>query len=159
MRAGNWDLLGEIAEDVDPETQAAVAAAAVKAGRWDWLTEHVSDLDLGEYACDVAIAAYQAGQKPLAISMTEDVLDTAQAQRLARVALENGDAEFLVILSDNLDDDFLGEACIALANADRWAEAAELAVSVPEDVQSRLLQMALEHGDWEIIDRLDALLR
>ena len=159
LRAGNWDLLGEIAEEADPETQAAVAAAAVKAGRWDWLTEHVSDLDLGEYACDVAIAAYQAGQKPLAISMTEEVLDTAQAQRLARVALENADVEFLVALSDNLDDDFLEETCVALANANCWDAAAELAEHAQEDVQAQLLQMAVEHGDWEIIDRLDALLR
>ena len=156
----DWEWLGEHAGQFDGPTQRLVAKAAMQAENWDWLSGCAGQMELGELAAEIAGTALRAGEKSLAAQLVRGGgMEDAQTAAMAMEAARDGDAEFIGMIADTLNVGVMGEICAVLARAQRWEDAERFCAGLGAEKLEMLMEIAIDMGDFDAVDRMDALLR
>lgn len=156
---GDWTWLGEHVQQFDGATQRRVAKAAMQAENWDWLSACAEQIELGEIAAEVAGTARRSGSKELAALLVRYDMENAQIKALASEAAADGDVEFIEMIADVLSEETLTDCCTGMARAGQWENIERLSGRLSSEVVEALMETAIEMGDFEAIDRMDALLK
>lgn len=159
IEEGNWSWLGEHAETFEPEVQRKVALAAVENAHWDWLSARVELLDLGDDAAGIASAARLAGEGVLAAQLARLNAEDAWIAALAMDAAEEGDCAFVEMIADVLSAETVGDCCAELVRKNGWDCLDQLADRLDVHGMEKLMELAIELGDFDAVDRMDAMLR
>lgn len=156
---GNWSWLGEHAEAFEPAVQRKVALAAVENGRWDWLSARVEQLDLGDAAAEIAYAARLNGEKTLAAQLVRQNADKNWIVTLAMDAAEEGDCAFVEMIAEVLSAETIGDCCAELVRQEGWDCLEPLMERLDVHGMEKLMELAIELGDFDAVDRMDAMIR
>lgn len=156
---GDWIWLGENAEAFEPAVQCRIARAAAEHSRWDWLSARVEQLDLGDEAAQIAAAARADGEKTLAAQLVRQNSEAVWITALAKDAAAEGDSEFIEMIADALSAETVGDCCMELVRQGGWNCLEQLADRLDEHGMEKLMELAIEQGDFDAVDRMDAMLR
>lgn len=154
----NWDWLGEHAGQFIAERQRQVAQAAVRAENWTWLSEHAEQLDLGDEALEIALRARRAGERMLAVQLARYDLRDEQLDQLVIDALAARDMEFIDMAEDLLPKEMFLWCCTRMAKMGDWESVRQLSRKLDGDVLEQLMEIAIDEGDFDAVDMLDALM-
>lgn len=157
VEAGNWGWLGEHLWQFEPELQQRIALAAAGAEHWLWLTGYAEQLELGDSAARVAKAAYDAGERALALTLAQ-AMDVGQREAFANGIAAAGDDAFLEQLASRLNAGYLGRLCLTRAQGGNWDSALRFAPMADDATVESLMELAIAEGNFAVIDRLNPLL-
>jgi len=156
---GDWDWLGEHVGQFDGATQRLVAKAAMQAENWDWMNDFAMLIDLGDIAAEVACTARRAGERQLAEQLARCAMNAEQVTAMAIEAAADGDIETIGVIADLLAADVLCGICISMAKTERWDDVMQLSGNLDADSVEALMETAIDMGDFDAVDRMDALLK
>lgn len=159
IEEGKWDWLGEHVWKFSPEAQERIALAAVSEANWEWLSAHAELIDMRGCVTEIANSARLAGEKALAAQLTHFDMLSAQAERIAFDALEDGDFDFYAMIADALSQEALLNDCRTLLRSDDWAQLERFAAYLEMETVEKLMESAIEAGNFDAIDMLDCMLR
>ena len=155
---GDWAWLGEHISGFDERTQRRVAAEAANSGQWDWLSACAEQMNLECCAYEIAEEARRAGQRMLAAQLVRYDVQPEKIGQLAIEAMEAGDFEFVGMIRDLVSEDILRSSCEKLARQNEWDMVMQFTDSVSADTLEFLMEIAIETGNFDAVDRMDALL-
>ena len=156
---GDWAWLGEHIEKFDGVTQRSVAKAAMQAEQWDWLSARAEQIELDDAAAEIAGAARRAGAKDLAAQLVRYDMEAEKIESLVNEAAVEGDVEFIEMIADVLPQNVLCECCVGMAKEQQWQNIERLSGTLSAEIIETLMETAINMGDFDAIDRMDALLR
>ena len=154
---GDWGWLGDHLWQLGPEDQQKVALAAVQANHWLWLTSYAELLTLDGAAAQVAGAAYDAGEKALALTLAKNMIPD-QLEAFAAKLAEANDDDALAELMPCLDAGYADRLCLARAKDGNWDGALRFVGQVTPETVERLTEQAIGEGNFDAIDRLNEYL-
>ena len=180
----DWEWLSDHMERIDTDLHTEIAMAAAEDKAWDFLTDNVSFMDLGDCSLALALAALDADAEDLLSALAEEYLSEEENLQIAEKALAAGKYELLEALTEHMDAGAIDQVCLRLAEAQKWEaldgvmEHADEAIvdsiclklaaggewgrveehldEVSEDALAQLMELAVEAGNWEIIESLEA---
>lgn len=155
----DWAWLGEHIAQFDGATQRRVASSAMLSEKWEWLSAFVDQIDLSGIEDEIACTARRAGAKKLAAHLAHGDVEPEQIVKMAKEAEEEGDAEFIGMIADVLDEETLCGICVSFAKLERWDDAEMLCAGLDAQSIETLMETAIGMGDFDAVDRMDALLR
>ena len=155
IEAGNWGWLGDHVWQFEDDFQEKIALAAAKAENWQWLSTYAEQISMENCADQVAIAAYTAGARVLAMQLAEHCMNDAQREALANAAVSAEDYGFLKQLADWLSPDYFGRLCLARAQEKRWDIVADFISAASEKSVEQMMELAIAEGNFEAIDLLN----
>lgn len=155
---GSWDWLGDHAWQFDSEQQSRVALAAARTEKWDWLSAHAEKLDLMDAALEIALSARRAGERMLAVQLARFDLKPEQLDQLVIDALAARDMEFIDMAEDLLPKEMFLWCCTRMAKMGDWESIRQLSHKLDGEVLEQLMEIAIEEGNFDAIDMLDAIL-
>lgn len=158
IAAAEWDWLGDNICAFEPEVQRKIALAAAGAGQWRWLSDHGEQINLDDCADAIARAAYDAGERALAVSLMGRAMYREQREALADVMAEKGDFDALEEAAPHLTAEYFGRMCLAQAQKGQWAAAERFAERADCASIERMTELAIAEGNFEAIDVLNPLL-
>ena len=158
VASGNWDWLGENVWFFEPAMQQKVALAAMKAENWPWLSGYAGQIEIRECALEIAQAALKAGEKALAAQLAESYLNPSEAAVLAREACAAGDYETLELLLPLAGKEYLAHLLEEFAEQENWDTVLRFAANADTEMIEKLMETAVEQGNFDAIDSLDAYL-
>ncbi len=154
----DWTWLGENVAQLDGVMQRRVAQAAMQAENWDWLGEYAEQIELNELALPLAMSARKAGARMLATQLARCELIENDLRALVLEAVHDGDAEFIEMIEDILPSDALLAGCLDQVKAGEWACVNTFSKRLSEDGAEMLMEIAIDQGNFDAVDMLDALL-
>ena len=158
IQADNWEWLGENAEQMDAEMQAKVALAAAQARNWVWLAAHAGQLSIRGCALQLATAALEAGQDEFVVRCAEINLLPEEKAKIAFLAAEGEKWELLARLAPLMESKDLDTLAEGLAGAGKWAPVRTLVEYTGPEAIEKMMEAAVEQGDFDAVDMLDAYL-
>lgn len=159
IESGDWGWLHEHAWSLDKEQQKKIALSAAKAENWQWLANCAEQLDLTDCVEEIAISALDAGARMLAVQLAHYDMTAEQAEALALHAVDAGDEEFVEMIADVLTQEGLCRCALRLLRQDDWPAVEKLTGHLNVQSLTWLMQEAIEKGNFEAIDRLDACIK
>ena len=151
----NWDWLGENVWQMEPEMQREVAMSAVDNQNWKWLEMYSDLMNLGENALIIAQRAIYAGERALAAQLAHKQMTQAQAAVIAQIACSAADFETLEFVLDLADKSDLHRMLLEHAERGEWEAVMRFARAAESECIGKLMEMAVEQGNFEAIDLLD----
>lgn len=155
----DWDWLGARIDWFDGPTQRRIAKAAMQAEKWDWLSACAEQIEMGEIAAEIAGTARRAGAKELAAQLVRYDMDADSIKTLASEAAADGDIDFVEMIKDMLVENGMLDICTELAKSGRWDDVERLSQGLGMESIESLMETAIDMGDFDAIDRIDALLQ
>ncbi len=155
IREGRWDWLGENLWRMGPEAQRKIARAALEGENWPWLEAHAETVDFGAEAEAFVRALWQKGQKRLAAAVAHGRLAAEQCDALLRDAEQADDLEMADLLWDLASPACARERLMVMAAANEWARVKERIASADSECMEKLMELAVEQGNFEAVDFLD----
>ena len=154
----NWQWLGENVWQFDCDVQEKIALAAAEAQNWDWLAQYSDPLKLIDCGYEISHAALLAGQISLVNQLAENHLVESQCHVLAEVAYgcENFDA--LSVLLGKCSAEFRERILLELAGKGDWDHVCAYARHGEGELLEKLLEAAVDQGNFDAIDLLDAIM-
>jgi len=156
---GDWNWLGENIDRFDAATQRRVAKCAMQAENWDWLGDCMEQIDLTEIAAEIAATARRAGAQALAAKLVRSDMNADQIECLAKEAAADSDVDFIEMIADAMQENVLCECCVRWAQEQRWAYIERMSEKISMETVETLIETAIDLGDFDGIDRLDAILK
>lgn len=156
---GKWEWLSENLTKFSPEMQRYTVAAALKVQNWTWLAENADQADLDDMVMTVAEVAYEAGEKMLAVQMVRYTMLPDELEAFASGILEAGDFDFVDMIVDEIPDPLLTDICGRLAEGGNWDGAKRYIERLDDESADRLMQIAIDAGDFDVIDALDVCIK
>ena len=158
IEAGNWGWLGDHAWQFEDELQEKIALAAAKQENWQWLSTYAEQISLENCADEIAIAAYRAEARVLALQIAEHCMNDGQRQKLADEVVAAGDYDFLRQLVDILSPEYIGGMLLAEAQGKNWEHLKDFAANADGDSIEKMMELAIAEGNFDAIDILDEYL-
>ncbi|MBQ6374351.1 MAG: helix-turn-helix transcriptional regulator [Clostridia bacterium] len=155
IESGNWSWLGDHAWQFEDAFQEKIALAAAKAENWQWLSIYAEQISLENCADRIAIAAYDAQARVLALQLAEHCMTEAQCEALANAAVAAEDYAFLKQLGDQLSDAYFGRLCLARAQEKRWDVVEEFIGMADDKSVQQMMELAIGEGNFDAIDMLN----
>lgn len=156
IQNGSWSWLGDNAWQMEASVQEKVALAAAHTENWEWLANYADQLSIMGCALEIATAALQKGEDNLAVHLAENKLLPADCAELARIAVEGEKWESLARLAALMDAEDVEALAVQLAEDKKWAQVRLLMEHVGADVVEKLMEIAVDQGDFDAVDMLDA---
>lgn len=153
-----WDWLGKNLCKLDVSLQERVAIAAKTAQRWQWLMEYADQLPVGEYVVEIADSARKSGEKDLAVQLIRYAMESESVCKMTMMALDDADMAFIDSYIDVLSQDHLQAICRKLIETERWQDALKFAGHLSLENIEWMMESAIQVGNFDMIDALDALL-
>lgn len=158
ISGGDWAWLGENVEKLEPCVQARAAMAAAKAGEWDWLEAHIGHMKIGEGTMELLAAANEALKFELITVIVREQLDEEAVRSLTKKCVDTQDYTLLPFLIERMDAQTLEMALEDMAKREKWQQV-RLYVHYAEPAGvEKLMEIAVEQGNFEAVDLLDAYL-
>lgn len=158
ISGGDWAWLGENVEKLEPCVQSRAALAAAKAGEWDWLEAHIGHMKIGDCAMELLAAANEALKFELITLIVREQLDEEAVKSLTKKCVDTQDYTLLPFLIERMDAQTLEMALGDMAKREKWQQV-RLYVHYAEPASvEKLMEIAVEQGNFEAIDLLDAYL-
>lgn len=154
----NWSWLGDNAWQMEAEMQAKVALAAMDAGNWEWLAGYADQLSIKDCALRIAEAALAADEEGLAIQLAENMLNAQQCAQLAQKAVEGEKWEAFARLIPLVEGENADAFAMELAGSQKWAQVRLLLEYIGAETIEKLMETAVDQGDFDAIDLLDGYL-
>lgn len=151
----DWDGVSRALSDAQMEFKQRAALKAASDGQWNWLLKHIDQIDLGDDAGEIARMAYAAGQKEMAMAIVEHRMQTPEIEAFLNELAEQENYEWIGQLSHCVDSDFLEGICRRLAEQEKWENTREILPMVDVAGIERLMELAIDQGNFEAIDLLD----
>ena len=158
IEAGNWGWLGDHAWQFEDELQEKIALAAAKQENWQWLATYAEQISLENCADEIALAAYRAEARVLALQLATHCMNDAQREKLADAVVEAGDFDFFAQLTGILSPEYIGRVLVARAQAGQWDPVKRFAEFADSESIEKLMELAIAEGNFDAIDALDAYL-
>lgn len=158
IEAGNWDWLGENCRQMDADLQIKVALAAAKAQKWEWIEAFTDHLSIRSCTLQLATEALKAGRDELVIRFAQNYLLPAENAQLARLAAEGERWELLACLAPLMEPNDLDALSQELAADEKWVPVRTLVEYAGLETIEKLMEMAVDQGDFDAVDMLDAYL-
>lgn len=159
IEEGNWEWLGEHVEEFEPAVRRLIACAAAENAQWDWLCARAEQIQLGEAAGEIASAARRDGAKLLAAQLVRYDMEESQIKSLVMEAVADGDYEFVEMVRDILSFETVCDCCMAFAKDDQWARVEQFSGRLDLQGMERLMELAIEMGDFDAVDMMDEMIR
>ena len=186
--SGNWEYIAEHLDSVDSDTRDMIISTAISEGRWDWLRDNIDELELSDdnvekiinsalsddkwdwlmecmdelslddRADEIAIKAYAAGRRDIALELVDEYSDSCDMYDLLTQVMNADDNEFVDEIMEHIDTETANSFCITLARSGRLGEAACIAEYADEECLAALLDIATEAGDWDVINKINDLI-
>ena len=155
-----WDWLTGLIDELAPEGDAldALVDAAMSGSKWDWLMECMDELSLDDRADEIAVKAYAAGRRDIALELVDEYSDSCDMYDLLTQVMNSGDSEFVGEIMEHIDTETASSFCFSLARSGRLGEAASIAEYTDEECLAALLDIATEAGDWDVINKINDLI-
>lgn len=158
IRNGSWSWLGDHAWQMDEGMQEKVALAAVEAGNWEWLACYADQLAIKHCALSIASEALKKDECALAVQLAENCLTPAECAGLANLAAEGEKWETLARLTPLMNAEDAETLAAKLADEKKWAQVRLLLEYVGTETIERLMETAVDQGDFDAVDMLDSYL-
>lgn len=158
IQADNWAWLSENAGQMDEEMQAKVALAAAKAQNWEWISVYADTLSLRGCALQIALEALAADQDAIVVRLAENKLLPEENARLASLAVEGEKWELLSLLAPLMESKDLDNLAEGLAAAGKWGPIRTIVEYAGMETIEKLMEAAVDQGDFDAVDMLDAYL-
>jgi len=155
---GNWDWLGENAWQMEPDTQQRIALAAAQAQNWTWLMRYAELLNIKPCSLEIAKSALNAGETKLLMMLVGRFLDQQEVVDLARAAHAAGNYDALEELLEPAGWDYFHQMLMMLAESGEWERAIRHINPDDFDTIEKLMEMAIEQGNFTAIDALEPYL-
>ena len=155
IEAGNWGWLGDHVWQFDDELQEKIALAAAQAENWQWLSTYAEQIGMENCGDRIAIAAYSAGARVLAMQLAEHGLSDSQRESLANAAVAAEDYDFISQMIDLLKPEYLGRLCLAKAQEGNWSLAERFVSGVDARSVEQMMELAIAQGNFDAIDLLN----
>lgn len=154
----DWEWLGENVWQYDGNVQEKIAQAAAAAGNWQWLYDFSDPMELVECGMDIARQAMAAGENRLLGSFAERHLIESQCDALAAEAYAAEKSGALNVLLDKCSVAFREHILTELAEKGAWEQVRVNVKRSDGEIIEKLMETAVEQGNFDAIDLLDALL-
>ena len=159
VQAGDWDWLGENLARMEPAQRLRAARAAVAAQNWDWLERHCSELDLGAELESFVRKVWRGGSAELALKIAREGFDAAeQYDALFREAVAADTPGVADALWGDVSPDCARERLLELAARQEWDAVKRFVDYADREAVEKLTELAVEQGDFDAVDFLDAYL-
>lgn len=155
---GDWSWLGDNAWQMDAPMQEKVALAAAVAQEWEWLGCYADQLKLKECAPKIAKLAMEQGEADLAAQIAMHHLKPEDIAQLAEMARAAGNHDALDQLAVLLPANALETMLLDMARKQEWERVGKYARPAEGEMIEKLLEIAVEQGDFDAVDMLDAYL-
>ena len=155
IEAGNWGWLGDHVWQFEDELQEKIALAAAQQENWQWLSTYAEQISLENCADEIAIAAYKAEARVLALQIAEHCMNDAQREALANEAVAAGDYDYLQQLSELLTPEYIGRVLLVDAQNKQWDRVARFIGLADPDSVGQMMELAIAEGNFDAIDMLD----
>lgn len=153
-----WDWLGENAPLMDADAQQRVALAASAAANWEWLHQYSDTMNLADCAYALAHAALLAGESRLFAQLAKLHLPQCQLDALCEEAYNEGRLDALDETIDCVSPELLDRVLTGLAGQGDWNRCCSWAKHAGNELVERLMEAAVDQGNFDAIDLLDTLL-
>lgn len=158
LQNGDWEGVLRALSDATLEFKQRVALKAAGDGQWDWLWKHIDQINVEDIASEIARMAYAAGQRELTMAIVEHRMQTPEIEAFFNELAEYEDYELIGQLSHCVDNDFLEGICRRLVAQGKWENTREILPMVDGAGIERLMETAIDQGNFEAIDLLDKYL-
>lgn len=158
IEAGNWGWLGDHVWQFEDDLQEKIALAAAQQENWQWLATYAEQISLENCADEIALAAYRAEARVLALQLATHCMNDAQREKLADAVVEAEDFDFFDQLKDVLSPEYIGRVLVAAAQAGQWERVKRFAESADSESIEKLMELAIAEGNFDAIDALDKYL-
>ena len=154
----HWFWLEERISEMEPALQMRVVRAAVEKEHWEWLDHCCLALELDGNAGDIPRAIWKKGMRELAAQFAEEHLNPVEADAFVKECSEAEDYEMLALLIDLAGDECIAELLEGLAKRGDWARVEEYVSAADAETAGKLMEIALEQGNFDAVDFLDEYL-
>ena len=158
IESGNWGWLGDHVWQFEDALQDKIALAAAQQENWQWLSTYAEQISLESCADQIGVAAYEAGERILALQLAERCMNDDQRRTLAGAAVKANDGEFLRQMEALLDPGFYGQLCVSRAQAGDWNGVGEFIALCDKASVEQMMELAITEGNFDAIDLIDPLL-
>ena len=158
LAAGDWEWLGENIWELGSDVHEKVALAAAEAGKWEWMRSYSDPLELVNCTEEIASAALEAGEHTFCAQFAAAHMTEAQVDALSEEALELECFDALGLLLKQCSAARREEVLLRLAGEENWERLLDYAQYANADLLEKLMEMAVEAGNFDAIDMLDALM-
>ena len=155
---GNWDWLADRVSQLDSAVQLRAVRAALEAEKWDWIGDACDGLDLDGEAAGIVRAAWAKGAKELAAQLAKSHLNPAEMDVLAGEFRAADDFEMLKLVINEAGEEFIDGFLADLAGKGDWAHVREYVFYAGTETVEKLMELAVDQGDFEAVDFLDTYL-
>lgn len=156
---GDWAWLGDNAWKLDAAVQERIARAAATADKWDWLAMYAEQLKIEGCVVEIVSAARRCNGRNLAAQLARCAMEPGQIERCCAEALEDGDYEFCGMIADILPADMPASICAQLAQKEDWERVKLFAPQLELRDLIALMEIAVQNGNFDAIDMLDAMVK
>ncbi|MBQ8507060.1 MAG: helix-turn-helix transcriptional regulator [Clostridia bacterium] len=154
----DWEWLGENVWQYDGDVQEKIAMAAAAKKNWDWLLDYSEPMELVDCGYDIARAAMAEGENKLLGRFADRHLIESQCDALAAEAYAGENFGALDALLDKCSPAFREHVLAELAQKGAWEKVCGYVKRGDGEIVEKLMELAVEQGNFEAIDLLDALL-
>lgn len=158
LQSDNWKWLGENVLHFEAEQQIKIANKACENQKWKWLEENISGMYLQNGALKIAMQALHAKETRLAIQIAEEQLTLDEVSKLADNAYELKCYDALDVLLPLSNDAEIEKIMLNLAEKQEWNSIERYIQLSATETLEKLLEIAVEQGNFDAIDALDAYL-
>lgn len=155
----NWGWLGDHAWEFDPEMQQMVALSAMRAENWKWLSDFSEQLSLDECVLEIASNARRSGARMLAVQLARYDMKVTQLESLAIESVEAEDETFFDMILDILPPEVFCRCCIRMTKTKGWQGSQKYLEKLDERGIEWMMNLAIDEGNFEAFDQLDAILK
>lgn len=132
--------------------------AAAAECMWQWLYDYSDPMELVNCAYEIARAALLAGEYKLLGSFADRHLIESQCDALAEEAYAGENFSALNALLGKCSAAFRGKVLESLAQKGDWEKICAYVKHEDGELLEKLMEIAVEQGNFEAIDLLDALI-
>jgi len=158
IEAGNWGWLGDHVWQFEDELQEKIALAAAEQENWMWLSTYAEQISLENCADRIAIAAYRAEARVLAMQIAEHCMNNEQREAFADAVVQAEDYDYFRQLAGVLAPAYIGRVLIARAQAKDWERVRDFIEGADSESIAKLMELAIAEGNFDAIDMLDEYL-
>ena len=155
IEAGNWGWLGDHVWQFEDNLQEKIALAATQAENWQWLSTYAGQISMENCADQVAVAAYKAGARVLALEIAQHSMNDAQREILANEVVSAGEYEFLHQLEEVLTPEYIGRLCLARAQEKNWDIVRDFVSGADSKSIEQMMELAIAEGNFDAVDLLN----
>lgn len=157
IAAGDWSWLGENLWQYDGDVQERIVRAAAEAQQWQWIDDYSENAELVNCCEEVALAAMLAGENALLGKFAQRHMIESQCDALAERAFAEENFGALDALLDKCGMAARERMLTALAERGAWEKICGYVQRSDGELLEKLMEMAVDQGNFDAIDLLDAL--